>query len=200
MRQSVLLLAIGGRFAETIWECVRRWRMARIVEVTDEWSSEQWPLEIRDEIDLFVANLSAQGLAPPILYRSEHLDYWSMGDVYHRAIVKPNPEICCQLFSNRNELIVAWVHCKERIVVQKRAPEETLWLYNRINEATAAWSEYAENRLIILVRRVLGGLCEDHEVAHSLTTIPGWWTTETERVVQPVAHISFGSKVVKCDT
>lgn len=182
--QSVLLLAIGGRLAEIVWESVRRWSDARLTAVTDEWSSEQWPSEIRNEIDAFVAKISTHGLTPPILYRSEHMDCWSMGDVYHRAIVKSHPDICCQLFSSRYELFVTWVHVTELSVVHDGAPDDTMWLYNRINEVTAAWGEFAENRLIMLVRRVLGGLWEDHEVADSLTTIPSWWTTETEENAQ----------------
>ena len=47
--------------------------------------------------------------------------------------------------------------------------------YNRVNEAIAAWAKLADDRLIILVRSVLGALWRDDEVLTSLQTIPRWW-------------------------
>ena len=38
---------------------------------------------------------------------------------------------------------------------------------------------FAESRLILLVRTVLGGLWEDVDVINSLRGLPEWWT-ETE--------------------
>ena len=40
----------------------------------------------------------------------------------------------------------------------------------RQRQAIAAWSTFAENRLVLLVRTVLGGLWEDDDISNSLRT------------------------------
>ena len=64
----------------------------------------------------------------------------------------------------------------EQIVLDGDEPDETRWLYNHCNEAIAAWPAMSEDRMVILVRSVPGGLLTDEEVASSLEGIPEWWT------------------------
>jgi hypothetical protein len=178
--QRILLLAIGGLLAERVWQDICRWSDARTATIENELSPDDWPLDTRQEIDTFVAKMVASGFAPPILYRSEHVDCWSMGDVFETALVKQHPDYCRQLYTTNHELIGTWVYCSERISPDHDARPETHWLYCRVNEAIAAWGDLVDRRLIVLARSVLGGLRTDDEVIDSLATVPTWWTvTET---------------------
>jgi hypothetical protein len=178
--QRVLLFTVGGPLADSVWQNVCRWSDARTSAARDEWSPDHWPASTRDEVDRFVERLTTSCYTPPILYRSEHVDCWSMGDVFDTALVKGHPDYCRRLLTTSHEIIATWVRFSEQIVPDKDAPPETHWLYARINEAIAAWGEFAEDRLVVLVRSVLGGLWTDEEVAEALRGIPSWWS-ETEQ-------------------
>lgn len=173
--QRVLLFTVGGVLADSIWKEVCRWSDARTTSSIAEWSPDDWPPKVRVEVDAFVAKLRESAYTPPILYRSEHVDCWSMGDVYKEALVKGHPDFCRQLSTTSHEIIATWVRSSERIVPDDDAADETRWLYSRINEAIAAWAQFAENRLVILVRSAFGTLWTDEEVRDALTTIPSWW-------------------------
>ena len=173
--QKVLLLTVGGAFADSIWRDVCRWSDARATTPDDEWSSDDWPAKIKDEIDTFVEKMKKWGYTPPVLYRSEYVDCWSMGDMFETALVKGHLDFTRRLYTSRYEVIATWVRFSERIIPDDGSPSETTWLYNRVNEAIAAWSEFAENRLVVLVRSALGGLWTDEEVTAALGVIPSWW-------------------------
>lgn len=173
--QRILLVAIGGRLAESVWTKICGWADARTTALSDEFSPSDWPASILHEVDRFAKTISDSAFTPPILYRSEHVDCWSMGDVYSEALVKQDLDYCRQLASSEGEIIATWVRFSEQIIADKDAPVETVWFYNRVNEAIAAWGELAEQRLIVCVRSVLGGLWTDDEVIASLTSNCAWW-------------------------
>lgn len=173
--QRILLVTIGGALAASIWEDIQRWSDCRTTDSREEWSSDQWPAAVRQQIDQFVAKIDACAFTPPILYRSEHVDCWSMGDVFETALVKPHRDCSRQLRTERHEIIATRVHYMEQIVLDPDAPRETEWLYHRVNEAISAWSEFGEDRMVVLVRSVIRGLFTDEEVVDSLKTIPEWW-------------------------
>jgi hypothetical protein len=173
--QRVLLLTIGGPLADVIWADVCRWSNARCPVVSDEWSSDDWPSQTRGEIDAFVARLAESAYLPPVLYRSEHIDLWSMGDVFATPLVKRHPDQSRQLLTSKHEVIATWVQFLEKIHARKNAPSETQWLYSRVNEAIGAWEGLTQNRLLLLVRIVLGGLWTDEEVIDAVCQIPSWW-------------------------
>ncbi len=160
--------------AETIWEQICDWSEARTVTTTSEWSPEDWPMETRLEIDVFLDTLMREGFEPPILYRSEYVDCWSMGDVFWNAMEKANPNGGRQLQTGQHEIIANWVDSRKRIEPLADANFETVRLYRHINDAAGAWGDLAERRLIVLVRTMLRGLWTDHEVAQALKTVPSW--------------------------
>lgn len=174
--QRVLLLTIAGQLADTIWNDIRRWGNARMAAANSEWSSQDWPDAIKSQADRLVARLTQNGYLPPVLYRSEHVDCWSMGDVFESALVKESPDYCCRLLTDSHEIIATWVHHSEQIFPDQDSPDETIWLFSHINEAITAWNAFAETRLVLLFRTVLGGLWEDDEISRSLHGIPSWWT------------------------
>ena len=178
--QRVLLLTIAGGLADSMWNDIRQWSDARVTIAENEWSSDNWPDAIKSEVNHFVTRLTNTGYHPPVLYRSEHIDYWSMGDVFETALVKGHSDYCRRILTGPHAIIATWVRFSEQISPEQDAPDETAWLYSHINEAIAAWSNIAERRLVLLVRTVLGSMWEDHNVSDSLRGIPAWWT-ETEQ-------------------
>jgi len=179
--QRVLLTTIAGDLANAIWQDICRWSDARTTTSIEEWSSDEWPNATNHEVDHFVARLATGAYLPPVLYRSEHVDCWSTGDVFETALVKQHPDYSRRLHTGSHEIIATWVQSSERIIPDQEASDETVWLYSHINEAIAAWSTFAENRLVLLVRTVLGGLCEDVDVIKSLHGIPEWWIQTQQR-------------------
>ncbi len=99
-----------------------------------------------------------------------------MGDVFETALVKENPDYCCRLLTDSHVIIPTRVHFSEQIVPDQDSPDETIWLCSRINEAIAAWNAFAETRLVLLFRTVLGGSWEDDDISCSLHGIPSWRT------------------------
>lgn len=173
--QRILLLTVGGLLADAVWQEVCRLSDARQSEDDNEWSSDDWPVGTQRDIDAFTEKIAASCFTLPILYRSEHVDCWSMGDVYELALVKKHPDCTRRLFTANHQVIATWVHFSEGIIPDHDAPTETLWLYARINEAINAWGEFVENRLVILVRSPIGGLWTNDDVIDALRTIPLWW-------------------------
>lgn len=179
--QRVLLFTIAGPLSQEIWSDIERWSDARQSDAQNEWSPDDWPTKTHEEVDRLVARLIDHGFTPPILYRSEHVDLWSMGDVFTTALVKPHPDGTRQLFTCSHEVIATRVRFTEQIIPDADANDETRWLYSRINEAIAAWGSFAEERLVVLVRTVLGGLWTDDDVSNAVGEIPSWWNADNNR-------------------
>ncbi|MDA1229567.1 MAG: hypothetical protein O2856_02210 [Planctomycetota bacterium] len=176
--QRILLLTIGGPLADVIWADVCRWSNARSPVVSDEWSSDDWPSQTRVEVDSFVARLAESAYLPPVLYRSEYIDLWSMGDVFATPLERRHPDQSRKLYTSKHEVTATWVQFLEKVRARKNAPPETLWLYSRLNEAIGAWEGVSENRLLLFVRTIVGGLWEDEEVIDAVRKIPIWWVGE----------------------
>lgn len=185
--QRILILTIGGPLADVIWADICRWSDARCPVVSDEWSSDDWPSQTKTEIDALVAKLAESAYFPPVLYRSEHIDLWSMGDVFETALGKRRPDQIRKLLTSKHEVIATLGQSLETIRAHKNAPTETKWLYSRINEAIGAWDGFTENRLLLLVRIVLGGLWEDEDVTDAVRKIPAWWVGSNEMAGKPAA-------------
>jgi hypothetical protein len=176
--QRVLVMALGGSVAERLGDDMRRWSEARLPSSTDSWSPEDWPEHIRREAESKIAGLAAAGFTPPALYRSEHVDCWSMGDVFSAAIARCNPEQHFQIMTGACEMYAAWVAGNPLVAPPANACDESIWLYQRLNEAIAAWGNLVDRRLIVIARSVIDGLWTDDEVADSLRSMPDWWPTE----------------------
>ena len=176
--QHILIFAIVGPFAEELWHSLSRWSDARQTDVSDCWTPEDWRADVQAKVDRAIEKLIAYGFTPPILYRSEHIDLWSMAEVFDTALSVGSPDISRTLLTSSYELIATWVDSTTCIVPDQKTSDETQWLYARLNEAFASWGAMADRRLVILVRQVLGGLWSDSEVEKALKSVPEWWNDE----------------------
>lgn len=170
--QVVTIFSIGGKLADEIQTNLTLWSQARIAEDPSEWSPEQWPDSIRAEVDAFVEQLLNFGLEPPVLYRSQHVDLWSMGDVFDRAL----NGVEVQLLTDRFELFSKPLPGIAKAGSSREQAADDDSLSTRIREAEMAWPTLDSGRIIIVVREVLRGLWTDQEVESSLDKLPEWWT------------------------
>lgn len=170
--QVVTIFTIGGKLADEIQGNLTRWSQARVAEDPSEWSPEQWPDSIQVEVDAFVERLLNFGFEPPVLYRSQHVDLWSMGDVFTRALGAAE----VQLYTDRFEVLSARYEKVAKRPSSSHQFDEYDWLSNRICEAQTAWQELESRRIILIIRDILGGLWCDPEVESSLDKLPEWWT------------------------
>jgi hypothetical protein len=173
--QKILLLSIAGLTANKLWETFGQWERARTVSTIDEWSSSDWPHEIHEEVDSLIEILYSKAFMPPVLYRSEHFDGWSMSDVYQRVIFGAGQRKGCMVLSKRHEMMAAWFDSSESIILEKNAPAETRLLHTRVREAMSERSGLSSSRLIILIRTVFAGSVLDGDATDALQATPSWW-------------------------
>jgi hypothetical protein len=118
------------------------------------------------DVDRFCAVLRENGAALPIVYFCEWVDAWLMGDLLPAATAAQGHRF--QAACLTPEQAVEWAgRCGHQF------PEQD-WLASRLREAVGAWDVLAAQRLILLVREVLGGSITDDEVRHSLKIVPDW--------------------------
>ncbi|PQO41719.1 hypothetical protein [Blastopirellula marina] len=173
--QTVTIFAIGGKLADAIWQQVQRCYALRLTDDPQAWAPEQWPISIRNEVDALASHLLAKAFTPPILYRSQYVDLWSGGEFFEAAMgVSPAASIC-HLLTEHYEVYVRHTLVSDIVPRNPNKFDEYRWLERRLAEAFTAWEGFAEERVIVLVREVLGGLWEDQDVGDSLKQIPGWW-------------------------
>ncbi len=173
--QKVTIFAIGGKLADAIWRQAQHYYAQRLTDDPHEWAPEQWPISTRSEVDALANDLLAQAFTPPVLYRSQHVDLWSGGDIFEAAIEGASAVPVCQLLTERYQIYVRCVHGGDMVPRNVNECTEYRWLEQRLAEAIAAWDGFSEERVIVLVREILGDLWEDRDVSDSLNQIPKWW-------------------------
>jgi hypothetical protein len=100
------------------------------------------------------------------VYFCEWVDRWLMGDLLPAARVAQGSRF--QVACLTPEQAAEWSgRCGHQF------PEQ-VWLASRLREAACAWGALAAQRLILLVREVLGSSTTDDEVQHSLKIVPDW--------------------------
>ena len=161
--QRVTVAKVAGAAAAAVADRFRGW-----------WGSRQgdtFPPAVREEVDRFALAFRAHAAAPPVVYFSEWIDHWSMGDVVP-ALGQPGAEVVA---GDRFEA------CCHRLPVTVNAPtwggepaQETEWLAARVREATAAWAAIAPEGVLVVLREVIGGTVTDDELVASLESVPAW--------------------------
>ena len=161
--QRLTIAKVGGRSAQLVLALFQAWQR----RATEDRSSS----EILAAIDMFVEQLRDHAHCPPILYFTDWIDQWSMGDLVpglgnkSAIVVAGNRfEACCHKppISMRTTTI------------QGQEAQETRWLRSRIQEAENAWSELTQEAVIIVIREPLGALVSDEELVESLGSTPPW--------------------------
>jgi hypothetical protein len=176
--QRITIAKIGGEAADVVWLRLRAWFDARGSDSVTEWSSDQWPPEVRTQVDAFAERMRANSLSLPMLYFVEWLDQWSMGDLFDRWLL-PSEGPPLQIHADRFEVYGYALPDGGRLAgLLKRAGPQQIDEYDyfvtRLREAVGAWQALTERATIIVLREPVGGLVTDEELQASLSLVPKW--------------------------
>jgi hypothetical protein len=177
--QRLTIAKLAGLSGELAFERLTAWAAARNANDPDEWSPEQWPESVRRQVDEFAEQLRAHGLELPVCYFAEWSDLWSMGDVFIRGLSPANSPPPIMLLGDRYEILAYALPDEGRLSrhLASAGPQqfrEYDSYVSRLREALDAWNSVVPQSTLIVLRHVVGGLVEDHEVTESLKMRPDW--------------------------
>src|SRR5262249_9626783 len=129
-----------------------------------------------DRIDRFCGALRENGFALPVIYFSEWLDRWLMGDVVPGLATVEGRRYQAACLSAEQAIACA-DQCSHQF------PEQE-WFAARLREAAEGWLSVVEHYVVVIVREVIGPSMTDEEMRPSLKTIPSWLTLE-EKPAEP---------------
>jgi hypothetical protein len=168
--QRVTLAKIGGLAADAIEHQFELWSRQK--------SGEDYPENIQQSVDEFAEILRLHAAKPPVVYFSEWIDMWSMGDLilgFGNAPVTKVDGIVYQACCHRPPI------CFKSTRIGDEPTQESEWLLHRLREAENAWGELVPNYVIVVLRRVVGGLVEDGEIEAAQQSLPDWVNAVAER-------------------
>jgi hypothetical protein len=177
--QRVTVAKVGGIAADVALLRLRGWAAARKDADPDEWSSDQWPSNVRIQADAFADRLRANSLSLPVIYFVEWSDLWSMGDLFSRWLTPPGGPPPFSIHADRFEVYAYALPDAGRLGRHLTAagPQqfgEYDHFVGRLRDAIGAWQELAEQAALIVLREVVGGLVTDDELKTSLSVVPDW--------------------------
>jgi hypothetical protein len=150
------MVVIGGAAGRRVQESFLSWRQHQATARISELSSA----------------LRANAGSHSILYYSEWIDSWLMGDRLPGPGAVETGRFSATCLS-RSEAI-AWA---KRIVGQF---VEQRWLIARLREAAESGAFFASDAAVVIIREVLGASVRDEEIAEAMLIVPEWLTRVTE--------------------
>jgi hypothetical protein len=128
---------------------------------------EQWrAVPDAAAVDRFCADLRENCLVLPVVYYTEWVDRWLMGDKVPGPGVVEGRTFQASCFTPAQAR--AWAdQCGRQFAEEK-------WLARRLKEAAAGWGTVSEHYAVVVTREVVGGSTLDEEVKASLRGVPAW--------------------------
>ena len=179
--QRITIAKIGGVAGVAIGERIRRWAATRSAIDKTEWSPVQWPADVHLALDELVVALRQHCTAPPVLYFTQWIDLWSMGDIFKRGLTPRDATAPDEVHSQRCEVLSYRLPDEGRLLEHLQGCEaqqfrEYEWYVSRLCEATKSWSELSDEATLLVIRETYGGLVTDEDVLEALTEMPNWLT------------------------
>lgn len=155
--QRLTIAKIGGEAGRAVLELFNQWRQADA------------DARIADAVDSFCDHLRTNACELPVIYYSEWVDRWLMGD---SILLTPPVEgkrfqACCMTCA---ETLERAAQCRTQF------PEQE-WLSAHLREAAESWKPLVGKSAIILLREVFGPSTLDEEITASLQAVPEWIRT-----------------------
>lgn len=169
--QRMVLLKIVGESGRLVAELCRAWAVRQQASPDDP--------ELRKVIGRFAEVLDAHRTELPVVYSSEWLDRWSMGD----DIATP--------FTSRGGVVLQGngpfyeVCCTDQpTALLTLAPDgwqfdEQNWLAVRLLEAATAWRKLVPGGTLVLLRQIFGPSTGDDEITSAMLAVPAWLTGDS---------------------
>ena len=174
--QRLTIAKIAGAASVVTLDLFRDWQSKRLAEDPNEWSSEQWPEQVRRCADEWALNLRQHGHHPPVLFFAEYVDLWSFCPPDRHI----GNEALIQIASERYELFCLPLPADADLVrylrqLRKKGQYHEDRLFGKFTiEAFAAWGRMIDKAVVVFLREVLGGSTEDGEIERSLAVVPEW--------------------------
>jgi hypothetical protein len=177
--QRITIAKLAGLSGDIALQRLSAWSAARNADDPNPWSSEQWPIHVREQADEFAERLREHGFALPICHFVEWADMWSMGDLFARWLTPPNCPRPIGVHANRFEVFAYSLPDDGRLAnyLATAGPQqftETDWFIARLLEAVSAWEKLVPSATLVVLRKVVDGSALDEEVVASLKKIPQW--------------------------
>jgi hypothetical protein len=177
--QRITVAKVVGRAGAAVVARFRAWSGARTTRDPNTFSADQWPAACRREMDAFAADLRAESHRPPVVFFSEHVDLWSMGDLF-AACAGPSAGGVVEVLSDR--LRLACYHLPDGGVLagslerpfREQEPPEERWLRLLLLEAVRAWAGLVDEAALVVLREVVGPTVTDEELKNSFVAVPDW--------------------------
>lgn len=181
--QWIGIAKLTGESAAAISSLFKRWSDERAGSPDEPTlvEPEQWPVTSRRAMVRLADELRNHATEPPVVFYSEHVDMWSMGDAYREAFpenggplheVEADDGVCLWCYELPDGGAME-KHIKRQLR-RKRQPDETKVFLQGLLHAERAWRELVPQSCIVVVRRVTGGLVEDGNVAESSRHVADW--------------------------
>jgi hypothetical protein len=150
MLQRLTVVTVAGNSAVAIIERFNQLRSVPDAELLDQLCET-----VRNEC-----------VSLPIIYFTEWLDRWSMGNLVPGPGAVEGGRFQATTLAPGEAL--AWAdQCG-------RQHQEQEWFAARLREAATAWEGMAEQYVVIVVREVIGGSTTDGELRDSFSRVPAW--------------------------
>ena len=183
--QRITIAKIGGLAASAVIAQFHDWACTRTTDDPTEWGSHQWPPIVRREMETFALALRANGHEPPVVYFNEHVDSWSMGNLFTRwfpandvrqpiELHADRFELWCYHLPDDGALVDLLQRSRRRKCMRERKPQEDRWFTINLLEAAFAWDWMIDIAAMVVLREALGGSLMDSELEQSLTVVPEW--------------------------
>ena len=183
MNQIVTVAKISGEASQVVLCAFQRWSEARVASTEEPALMEpgQWPADCRAEMRQFAQFIRTNVGQLPIVFWNEHVDMWSMGDVFRNAF----PWNASSLFDVESDNALSLLcyaipdggllHAHlGRQLRRMGLAQEAKWYVRVLQEAATARCPVVEEAAIVVVRQVIAGLVTDDEVEKARHLIPEW--------------------------
>lgn len=128
----------------------------------DEWRSAADPASV----DQLCAAIREHALSLPVVYFTEWVDRWLMGDLVPGPKKVEGHRVQATCLSP-TEAVVWAEHCGSQFA-------EHGWLASRLREAAGGWGGTTEPYAVVIVREVIGASVTDDEVQAAAASVPAW--------------------------
>lgn len=182
MNQCVTVAKIAGKASRSVARAFHRWSEARTPcrEEPSLVQPSQWPESCRREMKRLADQLREHATQLPIVFYNEHVDMWSMGDVFAMAFPK-NGNLLSEVESNDGLSLLCYElpdgnaldeHMRRKL--RRHSFWETVSYFRVVQAAASSWEGLIDHAVIVVVRSVLGGSVLDKEVRAAQDVVPDW--------------------------
>jgi hypothetical protein len=180
--QIVTVAKIAGESSKLVIRAFERWGEVRVPSPREPTLGEpgQWPTESRAEMAEIAAQIHGNAANRPIVFYNQHIDLWSMGDVFRQPFPKNGNTLQDAMFDDTDLLCYplpdgnALHNHLNRELRRTGSVEETLWYLRVLQQAVSAWSQVVEEAAIVVLRRAVGAFVTDEQIVEGNNLIPSW--------------------------